>query len=278
MGTTTALELNKRLSQAVGDYMQVAVSTNIAANNLITSNTFWEYDNGQNRFESFYAYIVSKNNEDKERKIRNYYTANATCNVFGSALSSDTNVADVRIGRFKYFDKQDAINIALFETYPDLFKEVDDRASITCNSSLFEYALPTWAAQGVVRQVLTNTSAYTADEDEWDRVWNWSIVNAGASIRLPALWSTGTKVRLKGITPLETIAGPSNAVNIDGRQVDLLVTYAKYKLYQTMDDPVASEDTNRYKLASEEAYREYIRLLPSLGMHPPATTLKWGGI
>src|SRR3990167_7866809 len=167
MGTTTALELNKKLSQAVGDYIQVVVSTNIAANNLITSNTFWEYDNGANRFDAYYAYIASQNNQDKERKIRNYYTANATCNVFGSALSADTNVADVRIGRFKYFDKQNAINIALFETYPDLFREIDDRASIVCNSSLFEYALPTWAAQGVVRQVLTNTSTYTADEDEW---------------------------------------------------------------------------------------------------------------
>ena len=278
MGTTTELALNERLSKSIGDFIRVAVSTNIAADNLVISTDLNEHDDGEDKaFQDRFLYIENKNNEDKDRKVRFYYTANGTCNVFGAALSSDTNVADVQIHRYSYTKKRIAINDAIKELYPTLYREFDDNSVVT-NSALYEYNLPAYIEGGEIRQVLINTTQTTTTSEDYDRVWNWSQINEGRTLRMPGLFASGHKVRIIGTSPINTLSGPSNTIPLSGEsQLSLLTAYAKYKLYQSVGQPVSSEDVSRYKNDSAEAYGEYLRLLPRARMAKPSTTIKFRG-
>ena len=279
MGTTTELALNERLAKAIGDFIRVAVSTNIAADNLVVATDLNEHDDGEDKaFQDRFLYIENKNNEDKDRKVRFYYTANGTCNIFGAALSSDTNVADIQIHRYSYTKKRIAINDAIKELYPILYREIDDNTAITTNSALYEYALPAHMLGGEVRQVLINTTQTTITAEDYNRVWNWSQINEGRTLRMPGLFASGHKVRVIGTAPINTLSGPANTIPLSGEsQLSLLTAYAKYKLYQSVGQPVSSEDVSRYKNDSAEAYGEYLRLLPRARMPKPSTTIKFRG-
>ena len=279
MGTTTGLQLDQRLSESIGDWISHPVTANIAANTVIQCNHLGQYDNaGDKYWENQWVFITSKNNANIERKVRFSYTANAVLNVYGNNLTADTNVADIRIYRHSHTQKLRAINDAIREIYPDLFREVDD-TSIVCNSALYEYNLPTTIHNGEVRQVLINTSVMSTVAEEWDRVWNWAVINSGQSIHLPALFSTGRALRVIGIAPINTITNAClDTIPISSEpELALLTAYSKYKLYQQVGSPVSSQDTNRYDTEVAKAYAEYLRLLPRGRMSKPATTIKFRG-
>ena len=281
MGTTTGLELDERLSKSICDWISHPVTANIAANTVIQCNYLSQYDEARDRyFENWFIFITSKNNINTERKVRFSYTANAVSNVYGTALSADTatNIADIRVYRYSHASKLRAINDSIRELYPDIFREVDD-TTITCNSALYEYNLPTTIQDGEVRQILVNTSALTTTEEGWDRVWNWAVINSGQSIRLAGLFSTGRKLRIIGIAPVNTISNATvDTIPFNGEpNLTLLTAYAKYKLYQQAGSPVSSKDITRYDNEVMKAYGEYIRLLPRGRMTKPATTIKFRG-
>lgn len=282
MGTTTALALLDRLSQSIGDYIAKVVTTNIAANVAITSTHLKEYDGGNdNAFKDYWIYIASQNNNDKERKIQLYYTANATALVYGANLASDTNIADIRVSRYSYTDKLRAINDAVREVFPTLYRPVVNTALIT-EINTYEYTLPANLASGELNKVLmqenvTNTIA----NQSWGLVYGWRILDDGSTkkFRLPFNPTNAIAFRLEGIAPFSTLAGPSNSVETsEERQLSLLTAYAKYKLYQSYEQPVSAQDTSKNESQSARAYAEYLRLKASAGMMKPAGTMHLGGV
>ena len=99
--STSALELNKLFHQQVGDYIAVQVTTNITTSALIVSTALQQYDGGRDSyFVDWWAYITDKNNAGVDRKVKNYYTSNATMEVWGASFSADTVPANVRVHRY----------------------------------------------------------------------------------------------------------------------------------------------------------------------------------
>lgn len=279
---TNASVLNEKLSVSTGDWLRVAVSTNIAAGNNIQANTLQEYDNGRdNAFQDHFVYIENFLNAGIERKVRNYYTANATLNVFGGALTADSsNTQTIRLSRIPYGQKQRAINTAISELYPTVHKWAVDK-SLATNMNLFEYPLPSaFIPHGDVFSVAVNTVLANA-ATEWKQTYiydkGFSITNEGNTLRLSSLHTNNYEIKIEGITPLETVVNPSDTVNIDEPQTSLLIAYAKYKLYMNQLEPVASQDVGRYESASARAFAEYKRLLKTARMSMPARPLRLGG-
>ena len=92
MGTTTELALNERLAKSIGDFIRVVTTTNISTNRLIISTNLNAYDDGEDKtFQDYWLFIETENNARQDRKVRFYYTANGTCNVFGNNLLGDTS-------------------------------------------------------------------------------------------------------------------------------------------------------------------------------------------
>lgn len=276
MATTNALQLNKLLSESIGDFIQESTTVILTNTNThVISSAFQQVDGGRDdSFTDWHAYCVNGNNAGKERKIRNYYTANYTANVFGAVWTNDTAVANVRLGRYSYSVKRQALNDALRETYPSLYRRIDDKTSIVTNSDLYEYAMPSALdATGSLMQVLINTAGTTGVEDNWARVYGFDVVNEGHTLRLPFLYTSGYKVRLLGIAPLETVSADTDTVNVDGERLNLILAYAKYKLYQQVEGIPASVDISRYERQSAKAYSEYLRLKPQLSMMPPVASM-----
>jgi len=145
-----------------------------------------------------------------------------------------------------------------------------------------EYLLPTDIKNGRLASVQIQTSGYSdrfCDDllpRDWETVYNWSIVDDGTD---KFLWlgnypSEERLIRLQGYAPLTAVSAYTDTIEIDGEKVNLFIAYAKYKLYQAIEGPVASSDIGRYELQSAKAYQEYQRLLPSLRMVTPKATMR----
>ena len=283
MGTTTALTLVDRLSQSIGDYISEAVTTNIAANAYIVSTHLNKWDGGEdNTFKDWWVYIASQNNNGKERRARTYAASNATINVFGGNLVADTNIADIRLGQYSYIDKLRSINDAIQETFPTLHRPIVDTSIISVTNT-YEYNLPTNLAMGEVSKIFwedggtTNTTA----QQFWSLIYGWRILDDGSQkkFRLPFNPTNAITFRLEGIAPFSTLAGSSNSIETDlERELALLTAYAEYKLYDRLEQPVATLDTKRYETQSMKAYRQYIMLKMTAQKPRPTTTLHLGGV
>jgi len=70
----------------------------------------------------------------------------------------------------------------------------------------------------------------------------------------------------------------TDTIELENEKVNLLIAYAKYKLYQMVEGPVSSQDTRRYETNSGKAYGEYMRLLPKLRMYTPSSAMNVRGI
>jgi len=162
-----------------------------------------------------------------------------------------------------------------------------DAARVT-GRDLYEYLLPTDFKNGTISQVYIQTSGYSDDACDdlqpryWERVFGYSTINDGTYkyLRLPSLYSNNRQIRLIGYCPLESLSASTNAlaaaktISLDGEKLNLLIAYAKYKLYQAQEDIPSSEDVGRYETASAKAYLEYLRLLPNLRMIAPSGTMR----
>ena len=280
MPTTNALVLNERLHKATSDWIRHPVTTNIASGNEIVCTHLRQYDyDRDNYFQNWYVYIEDFLNTGVDRRVRAYYTANATLNVYGTALTADgSNTQNIRLSRTSFSKAQQALNDALRETYPSLHKRVVDK-SLATNMHLFEYPIPASFNNGEIYEVAINVAIANTSQ-EWKETYRydfgWAVINEGNTLHLNNLHTSGFEIRLSGITPLEQVNAASDAVNVSGSQLDLLVAYAKYKLYGQYVQPAASTDTERYEREEAKAYGEYKRLLPKARMTMPARPLRMG--
>ncbi len=144
-----------------------------------------------------------------------------------------------------------------------------------------KYLLPNDFRDGKLARVEIQTSGYSdkiCDDlrpNSWETCYDWIISNDGTDkyLELP-YYPSSSLIRLRGTGTLSTVSAYTDTIEIDGDKLNLFIAYAKYKLYQAIEGPVSSQDVGRYESNSAKAYGEYLRLLPSLRMNPPKTTMK----
>lgn len=144
MGTTTLLEIEALLSEAIGDALEFepdVVSTGTTAR--ITATTLANYDWGSSDyFNRHWVYFTELANAGVQRQVKDYVTATTSTgtsvpylNLRGSALASATGAAlpTLRLHRFNRNNKIRAIKRALGQIYPNIHIPIKDETLITGN-------------------------------------------------------------------------------------------------------------------------------------------------
>jgi hypothetical protein len=121
---------------------------------------------------------------------------------------------------------------------------------------------------GVYRQENPNTNQTidpcdNANPAKWTRLYNWQYWSDGTYdwIEIPEQ-PERYKIRLMILSPLSQLSSGTDTIEIDGQRVNLLLAYAKYKLFQAERGLPSSQDTTRLTEMMGEALTEYKSLLP----------------
>jgi len=133
--STTLDTLETRVSQKIGDYISVAVTTAITTDHSVISTNLNEYDGGEdNHFIDWYCYITDEANIGVERQISDYATSSGTLTLRGANLLDDgVKLAVIRVYKYKRANKILAINDATRDISQVLFRRLDDITLITGN-------------------------------------------------------------------------------------------------------------------------------------------------
>lgn len=168
-------------------------------------------------------------------------------------------------------DYADAINNAIREVYPNLYKAVDD-VTKTGVADTYEYQLPTELQAGNLRDVWVQlTTDDDKTTDRYRRVFGWQVIDEAGTkyLKMPYIPATDQIIRLIGITLLEELTTDESTITLDDKRVNLLIAYAAHLLFEMESSTPASEDVSRYERLSAMWLGKYYRLLPQLRMMPP---------
>ena len=247
---------------------------------LISSDTYPQLLDLMGKTVSFYCWALPEAANDAFIEI---YTLQADTTV--QTLTSTTSNP---IGEFTLLKLED-------QTLNDDLVLIEFRFKVTTASKYVyydharvvgvdqkEYLLPTDIKNGRLASVQVQTSGYSdrvCDDlrpTNWDTIYDWDIVDDGTNkfLRFGQSQLQERLIRLRGYAPLSTVSAYTDTIEIDGEKLNLFIAYAKYKLYQAIEGPVAASDIGRYELQSAKSYGEYQRLLPSLRMTVPKTTMR----
>jgi hypothetical protein len=140
--------------------------------------------------------------------------------------------------------------------------------------SIDQYLLPTTVRTGKVMALYVQTGQYSNEyldpcdnqnPESWSRLYNWHYWFDGTYdwIEIPNQQDR-YKIRAITMNPLDQLSAGTDTVNIDGKQINLLLAYAKYKLWQQEKGLPSTQDNDRLDKWMSEALAEYNRLLPKL--------------
>lgn len=133
--TTTVSVLEQRLSEDIGDWLEVVVTTAIGAGVTIVSTNLQQFDGGRDDyFIDWWVYITDKANAGIQRQVSDYATSSGTLTVRGANLTDDVaNKATIRLHRYNRDTMIDAMNEASAQLYPALYQNYDIMELITGN-------------------------------------------------------------------------------------------------------------------------------------------------
>ncbi len=159
--TYTLIQLEQELSENISDWIEVDTTTNISTNNSILSTSLNAYDDGRDdRFNLWWVYIMEGNNITVHRQISDYVTSTGTLTVRGAALLAEAGAVTIRLGRYKRTDKVKAIQRAVKNVYPTLFKSVDNKTLVTGNE-LPNAHMDDWTSTSALSLWSTSTATLT---------------------------------------------------------------------------------------------------------------------
>ena len=141
-----------------------------------------------------------------------------------------------------------------------------------------EYLLPQDLQDGHLSSVQVQTTGDCDDlhPTRWESVYGWKIISEGVYkyLRLPSGITKAKRIRLRGYKPLEQLSTGTDTISIDDEQVNLLLSYSAYKLFEIegqeiqyivdgftdaitaidteIDTPVASIDTLKTTIATAD--------------------------
>ena len=179
MGTTLS-DLDQKLSEAIGDWIEVNTTTNIAANNSVISTTLKQYDRGSdNYFINWWIYINTTNNPTVSREVSVYDTSTGTLTIRGAALAAESAAVSFRLYRYSRDSKKRAINNAIRDIYPALHRKLEDRSLITGN------ILPpfNWSSTSALRLYTSPTGTLAKNTDMayiWRGLTSAKVIASGA--------------------------------------------------------------------------------------------------
>lgn len=136
MGTTTNHELDKRLHQLIGDWIEEDLTTAATASSAVISTNLNKWDDGRDdRFNGWWVYFTDEANVGVERQIFDYVTSGGSCLVRGGNLAEDASTlyATCRFYKYSYAMGQRALQDTAREIYPVLFRPLEDRTLVTGN-------------------------------------------------------------------------------------------------------------------------------------------------
>jgi len=135
MATTTALSLDEKLLKQTGDWIQELVTTALAANKSVISTHLAKYTGRDDYFNDWWLYIEDFANKGQVRQISDYdATVGAeTLTVRGANWTPESDMATFRVSHTSWDDRLVAINDAIREIYPYLFRHLEDRTMVTGN-------------------------------------------------------------------------------------------------------------------------------------------------
>ncbi len=268
-----------------GNYRGGAKSANVVAmsNNgymLITSNDYPRLLDLMGRTAS--AYVWAKPEVATDATIVIY-----TLQADGTAQTLTSSTANPA-GEFTLLKLEDQLlndDLVLievrFKVATDTKYVYFDHARVT-GHDMREYMLPIDFRDGDIDEMHVQTKGYSdliCDDLHpryWERVFGYERIGDGTDTYLytPDIYTSSRLIRLKGRRPLSTVSAYTDTIEIADEQVNLFIAYAKYKLYQAIEGPVASEDIRRYELQSAKAYAEYRRLLSHTRMPSKPKTMR----
>ncbi len=176
----------------------------------------------------------------------------------------------------------DLINVTFrFKIATDTKYVMFDSSRAIPNLDIFEYLLLSDFADGAVSQVFIQDRGQADDicddlyPEYWTEVIGWRVLDDGnfKYLILPYTYGSNRQIRIVGHTPLETVSADSDTISLDGDNLNLLIAYAKYKFYQAIEPPVATQDTRRFETNSAKAFNEYRRLFPKLRRAQPSPSM-----
>ena len=134
MTTTACSTLVERIHKDIGDWLSEDTTTNIAANTSVLSTALNKWDRGNDdHFNRWYLYITEGNNIGVERMISDYATATGTNTVYGGVLAAEAGAVTINWWRYSRTNTLIAINNAIREIYPELYRHIDDTTLIAGN-------------------------------------------------------------------------------------------------------------------------------------------------
>ncbi|KKN56934.1 hypothetical protein LCGC14_0567260 [marine sediment metagenome] len=103
-------------------------------------------------------------------------------------------------------------------------------------------------------------------DNDYERVFGWDLVDDGSDLflRLPYAYRSFSKRRLRitGTKPYETLSASTDTIATNkAGEIELIIAFAKYLLYQKKKGVVSSMDKESYEREMYFAYNDYIRLL-----------------
>ena len=156
MATTTTLSaILPKLGRRVGAYIgSFTTTTAIAANTSVVSTELTDLGfTDDDVLNDSFIKITSGNNLNDVRLISDYTASSGTITVTGTALTSDSSTqATFEIYRYDPDQLRDAVNDAANQSFPALYKRIDDRTH-TVAPGQARYERPSSIEPGYIRQV-----------------------------------------------------------------------------------------------------------------------------
>ncbi len=150
--------------------------------------------------------------------------------------------------------------------------------------TLQEYLLPNGLVDGHISRINLQTSGYSNPicydlnpfiTGNYEEVQNFQKIRSGTYqyLQIPT-FPNGHRLRLIGMSPLETLTTDTTTITIDSEKVPLLISLANYVFWKREAQAMTVQDNSKAKIAAYEAYAEYLRLLGQMKMDRPYELVK----
>lgn len=133
---TTRLQLEQRVSESIGDWLEFDTSTNIGAGSTtLVATALQAYDGGKNDYfnDWWVSFQEGANGTASYRQVSDYAQSTGTLTIRGAAMTAESAAVTLRLHRFNPNNKWIAISRAIEQLYPTLYKYVDNLTLVAGN-------------------------------------------------------------------------------------------------------------------------------------------------
>ena len=219
---TTAWSTMHGEIQRVFGFESFATTTNLTTSTAIVSTELGDRWNQDDYFNGWYATIRGVNNDEVERRVRDYTATTGTLTVTGANLSGETGATTCEVSKFTQDDTLRAFNRARQNVWPNI-GIVRDLETVVTGVLQQRYTVPStirrvhrvelgarYEAENLSENLLLNPGF-----EDWTNSTtpaNWTLSGAGASVnqeeattgaRNYAVLSGSNSARL--VVPLNTV-------------------------------------------------------------------------